>query len=127
MRTQAEKAALFQELHRQPGTFIIPNPCGASTARLVGAPGLKAPPTPSLGLANIHGRGYVSADEIIDNARIIANATDLPTNGDLENCGADEPEEAARLIPRAGDAGLAGGSIEGFTGDRTNPISGFNL
>src|SRR6516165_614348 len=34
---------------------------------------------------------------------------------------------AARLIPRACEAGLAGGSIEDFTGDRTNPIYGFNL
>ena len=58
---------------------------------------------------------------------MIAAATDLPTNGDLENCGADEPDEAARLIPRACAAGLAGGSIEDFTGDRTNPIYGFNL
>lgn len=83
--------------------------------------------TTSLGLANIHGRGWVSADEIIENARMIANATDLPTNADLENCGADEPEAAAKLIPRASEAGLAGGSIEDFTGDRANPIYGFNL
>lgn len=58
---------------------------------------------------------------------MIAAATDLPTNGDLENCGADEPEEAAKLIARASKAGLAGGSIEDFTGDRANPIYGSNL
>ena len=127
MRTQAEKAALFQELHQRPGTFIIPNPWDAGTARLLASLGFEALATTSLGLANIHGRGFVSADEIIDNARMIAAATDLPTNGDLENCGADEPEEAAKLIPRASEAGLAGGSIEDFTGDRANPIYGFEL
>ena len=127
MRTQAEKAVLFQELHRRPGTFIIPNPWDAGTARLLASLGFEALATTSLGLANIWGGGTVSADEIIDNARIIAAATDLPTNGDLENCGADEPEEAAEMIRRASEAGLAGGSIEDFTGDRANPIYGFNL
>src|ERR1700730_8888870 len=127
MRSQAEKAAAFQELHRRPGAFIIPNPWDAGTARLLASLGFEALATTSLGLANIWGRGTVSADEIIDNARMIAAATDLPTNGDLENCGADEPEEAAQMIRRASEAGLAGGSIEDFTGGRANPISGCNL
>ena len=127
MRTQTEKAAAFRALHDEPGTFIIPNPWDAGTARLLASLGFKALATTSLGLANIHGRGTVSADEIIDNARIIAAATDLPTNGDLENCGADEPEAAAEMIRRASEAGLAGGSIEDFTGDPANPIYGFNL
>ena len=127
MRTQAEKAAIFRELHERPGIFIIPNPWDAGTARLLAALGFEALATTSLGLANTHGRGTVSADEIIENARMIVAATDLPTNGDLENCGADEPEDAARLIPRASEAGLAGGSIEDFSGDRANPIYGFNL
>jgi 2-methylisocitrate lyase-like PEP mutase family enzyme len=127
MRTQAEKAAAFQELHRRPGAFIIPNPWDAGTARLLASLGFEALATTSLGLANIHGRGTVGADEIIANARMIVEATDLPTNGDLENCGADEPEAAAEMIRRASEAGLAGGSIEDFTGDRTNPIYGFNL
>ena len=127
MRTHAEKAAAFRALHDEPGTFMIPNPWDAGTARLLAGLGFKALATTSLGLANIHGRGFVSADEIIDNARMIAAATDLPTNGDLENCGADEPNEAAKLIPRASEAGLAGGSIEDFTGDPANPIYGFNL
>src|SRR5580704_12899199 len=127
MRTPAEKAAAFRELHERPGTFIIPNPWDAGTARLLASLGFEALATTSLGLANIHGRGTVSADEIIENARMIADATDLPTNGDLENCGADEPEAAAVMIRRASEAGLAGGSIEDFTGDRANPIYGFNL
>src|ERR1700720_3075831 len=127
MLTKAEKAAIFHELHRRPGTFIIPNPWDAGTARLLASLGFEALATTSLGLANIWGRGTVSADEIIENARMIAAATDLPTNGDLENCGADEPEEAAKLIPRASEAGLSGGSIEDFSGDRGNPIYGFNL
>src|SRR6202163_577068 len=127
MRTQVEKGRLFRELHQRPGILILPNPWDAGTARLLASLGFEALATTSLGLANIHGRDTVSADEIIDNARMIAAATDLPTNGDLENCGADEPEAAAEMIPRASEAGLSGGSIEDFTGDRGNPIYGFNL
>jgi 2-methylisocitrate lyase-like PEP mutase family enzyme len=127
MRTQAEKAAAFQELHRRPGTFIIPNPWDAGTARLLASLGFEALATTSLGLANTWGRGTVSADEIIDNCRMVAAATDLPTNGDLENCGADEPEAAAEMIRRASEAGCVGGSIEDYTGDPANPIYGFNL
>src|ERR1700742_372255 len=106
MRTLAEKAAAFRALHDEPGTFIIPNPWDAGTARLLAGLGFKALATTSLGLANTYGRVFVSADDIIENARVIAAAPDLPTNGDLENCGPDEPEEAARLIPLASEAGL---------------------
>src|SRR6195256_72576 len=127
MKTTLEKAAAFRALHERPGAFVIPNPWDAGTARLLASLGFEALTTTSLGLANIHGRGTVSADEIIANARMIAEATDLPTNGDLENCGADEPEASAEMIRRASAAGLAGGSIEDFTGDRANPIYGFNL
>ncbi len=127
MRTQAEKAAAFRELHERPGAFIIPNPWDAGTARLLASLGFEALATTSLGLANTYGRGTVSADEIIENARMIADATDLPTNGDLENCGADEPEMAAEMIRRACTAGCVGGSIEDYTGDKANPIYGFNL
>src|SRR5215471_15381938 len=127
MRTHAEKASAFRALHDEPGTFIIPNPWDAGTARLLASFGFKALATTSLGLANSWGRGTVSADEIIENCRIIAAATDLPTNGDLENCGADEPEAAAEMIRRACEAGLVGGSIEDYTGDKANPIYGFNL
>src|SRR5258708_32853157 len=109
MRTQAEKAAAFRALHERPGTFIIPNPWDAGTARLLAGLGFEALATTSLGLANIWGRGTVSADEIIDNCRMIAEATDLPTNGDLDNCGADEPEEAAVRIRRACHATRVGG------------------
>lgn len=48
-------------------------------------------------------------------------------NGDLENCGADEPNAAAEMIRLAYEAGMVGGSIEDFTGDRSKPIYEFSL
>jgi len=127
MRTQADKAARFRELHQRPGAFIIPNPWDAGTAKLLAAMGFEALATTSLGLANTLGSATVSLDAIIENCWMIAEATDLPVNADLENCGADDPKTAARAITRAAEAGAVGGSIEDFTGDPRKPIYDFSL
>ena len=117
MRSQMEKAELFRALHERPGAFIIPNPWDAGTAKLLAAMGFEALATTSLGLANTLGRATVSRDAIIENCRVIADATDLPVNADLENGGADDPKQAAKAIGLAAEAGAVGGSIEDFTGD----------
>lgn len=129
MRTQGEKAAAFRALHEQRGAFIIPNPWEAGTAKLLAAMGFQALATTSLGLANMLGRGdaHVSRAEVIANCRVIAEATDLPVNADLENCFAHEPEAAAEAIRLAAEAGAVGGSIEDYSGDRGNPIYDFDL
>jgi 2-methylisocitrate lyase-like PEP mutase family enzyme len=129
MRTQTEKAMAFRALHERPGAFIIPNPWDAGTAKLLAALGFEALATTSLGLANMLGRpdSAVTRDEVIENCRTIAAATDLPVNADLENCFAHAPEAAADTIRLAAEAGVVGGSIEDFTGDRANPIYQFEL
>ena len=90
MRTQAEKTASFRALHQRPGCFLIPNPWDAGTAKILAALGYEALATTSLGVANILGRKGVTRAEVIDNAREIVEATDLPVNADLENCFAHE-------------------------------------
>ncbi|QOZ33400.1 oxaloacetate decarboxylase [Bradyrhizobium sp. CCBAU 53421] len=127
MRTQADKAARFRDLHQRPGAFIIPNPWDAGTAKLLAAMGFEALATTSLGLANTLGSATVSLDAIIENCRVITDATDLPVNADLENCGADDPKTAARAITRAAEAGVVGGSIEDSTGNPQRPIYDFSL
>jgi 2-methylisocitrate lyase-like PEP mutase family enzyme len=131
MRTQAEKAAAFRALHERPGAFIIPNPWDAGTAKLLASLGFEALATTSLGLANSLGRpdgaGVVSREEVLDNCRLIAAATDLPVNADLENGYAHEPRAAAEMIRLASGAGIVGGSIEDATGDPQNPIYDFAL
>jgi 2-methylisocitrate lyase-like PEP mutase family enzyme len=127
MRTQGEKAAAFRALHQRPGSFIIPNPWDAGTARLLASLGFEALATTSLGLANMLGQSDVSLTEILENCRAIAAATGLPVNADLENCGADEPKAAAEAIRFAADAGAVGGSIEDATGDPRKPIYDFTL
>jgi len=120
MRTQMEKAELFRALHARPGAFIIPNPWDAGTAKLLAAMGFEALATTSLGLANTLGSATVGFDAIIENCRMIADATDLPVNADLENCGADDPKAAAKAIARAAEAGVVGGSIEDLPAIRAN-------
>jgi 2-methylisocitrate lyase-like PEP mutase family enzyme len=129
MRTQAEKAAAFRALHERPGAFIIPNPWDAGTAKLLVAMGFEALATTSLGLANMLGRAdsHVTQAEVIDNCRMIAQATDLPVNVDLENCFAHDPAAAAETIRLAAEAGAVGGSIEDYTGDPSNPIYEFDV
>ena len=122
MRTQVEKGRLFRELHQRPGILILPNPWDAGTAKLLQSLGFEALATTSLGMSNAFGRadgeGSVSRAELIENCRVIAGATDLPVNADLENGYADDPKEAATILRDAAAVGIVGGSIEDWSGER---------
>ena len=126
MRSQAEKAAAFRALHQRPGAFVIPNPWDAGTARILAGLGFEALATTSLGVANALGRPVGRAD-VLENCRVIAAATALPVNADLENGFADEPRAAAASIRLAAEAGVVGASIEDYTGNRATPIYDFDL
>jgi 2-methylisocitrate lyase-like PEP mutase family enzyme len=119
----------FRALHERPGAFIIPNLWDAGTAKMLAALGFDALATTSLGFANTLGQpdSTVNRAATVANCREIAAATDLPVNADLENCFAHEPGAAAETIHLAADAGVVGGSIEDFTGDRSDPIYDFDL
>jgi 2-methylisocitrate lyase-like PEP mutase family enzyme len=129
MKTPVEKAAAFRALHERPGAFMIPNPWDAGTARLLASLGFEALATTSLGLANslgrVDGTNGVSRAQVIENCRVIAAATDLPVNADLENGYAHEPRAAAEIIRLAAGAGISGGSIEDATGETDRPIYDF--
>jgi len=129
MKTPQEKAAAFRALHERPGAFVIPNPWDAGTARLLASLGFEALATTSLGLANslgrVDGTNTVSRAQVIENCRVIAAATDLPVNADLENGYAHEPRAAAEIIRLAAAAGISGGSIEDATGEADKPIYDF--
>ena len=129
MTTQEEKARTFQALHERPEAFIIPNPWDAGTAKILAAIGFEALATTSFGVANMLGRrdAVVTSEDVLENCHAIAAATNLPVSADLENCFADAPRAAAQMIGRAAEAGVVGGSIEDFTGDRAKPIYDFNL
>ena len=94
----------------------------AGTAKLPASLGFEALATTSLGMSNalgrIDGEGSVSRAELLENCRVIAQATDLPVNADLENGYADDPGEAASILRDAAGVGIVGGSIEDWSDGR---------
>ena len=64
----------------------------------------------------------MSRDEALAHAASIVGATDLPVSADLENGFADDPADVADTVRLALDAGLAGCSIEDFSGREDAPI-----
>lgn len=124
---QATKAARFRELHERNEPLLLPNPWDAGTARLLAGLGFEALATTSLGVANTFGRPRATQQEILDNCRVIDDATALPVNADLENGYAHDPAGAAKMIEIAAGYGAVGASIEDHTGERDNPIYEFGL
>lgn len=124
MVTQAEKGRLFRALHERDRAFIIPNPWDAGTTRLLAQRGFEALATTSAGYAFSLGRqdNSIGRDAMIAHVAVIASATDLPVNADLENGYCDDAEAVAETIRRAAAAGAAGGSIEDATGRNDHPI-----
>src|SRR5580704_12888543 len=130
MRTQSEKAAIFQTLHERKQPFVIGNPWDAGSARILTSLKYEALSTTSAGLAFSLGRkdgtAAVSRAEALANAKSIVDATNLPVAADLENGYGHAPEDAAETIRMAAEAGLVCGSIEDATGDDANPFYEFD-
>jgi 2-methylisocitrate lyase-like PEP mutase family enzyme len=115
MTSQEAKGAAFRALHvSEP--FVIPNAWDAGSARVFEALGFRAIATTSSGFAYTLGRldGNVTLDEMAEHAGVLDRATGLPVSVDLENGYGADPEDAARAIQRAADAGAVGGSIEDY-------------
>ncbi|WP_029041249.1 isocitrate lyase/PEP mutase family protein [Cucumibacter marinus] len=119
--------AQFRALHRKGTPFIIPNPWDVGTAKLFEAQGFKAVATTSSGLAMSMGKGdgELDFDTVFAHCRALCEAIDIPVAADLENGLGHSPEDSARTIREAADTGLAGASIEDFTGDEADPIYDF--
>jgi 2-methylisocitrate lyase-like PEP mutase family enzyme len=115
MTRQERKAAEFQALHVS-GTFVIPNPWDAGSARVLAALGFKALATTSSGFAFTLGRrdGRVTLDEVITHVAALDSATDLPVSVDLENGYGPDPDDVAHAIRRVAEVGAVGGSIEDY-------------
>jgi 2-methylisocitrate lyase-like PEP mutase family enzyme len=124
MKTQAQKAAEFEALHAAPGVFVIPNPWDPGSARLLAGLGYKALTTTSAGYARSIGFPDYNAgrENVMAHIRAMAPMVDVPLAADLEDGFGPTPEDCAETIRQGAAAGLVGGSIEDFTGDRSNPV-----
>jgi 2-methylisocitrate lyase-like PEP mutase family enzyme len=114
----------FLELHHTEKPLLMPNPWDVGSAKLLASQGFKALATTSSGFAGTLGRldGSVTRDEALAHCATMVAATPLPVSADLENGFADDPEGVAQTVRLAIDAGLAGCSVEDFTGRDDDPI-----
>ena len=122
--TQAEKAERFLRLHR-PGTpLLMPNAWDLGSAAVLRWLGFEALATTSSGHAATLGRpdGSVTREEALVHATELCAGTDLPVSADLENAFADEPDGVAETITLARDTGLAGCSVEDYSGGASDTI-----
>ena len=113
----ADKRAAFRRLH-EAGCFVLPNPWDVGSAVLLEHLGFKALATTSAGMAWSMGRadGDVSLEQALQHFAQLAGATALPVNADFENAFGDSPGEVAKNVALAADTGIAGLSVEDWSG-----------
>src|SRR3954471_8203924 len=119
-----EIADRFRTLHQPGKPLVMPNPWDVGSAKLLESQGFQALATTSSGFAATLGRldGMVTRDEAIEHGRALAEAVSVPVSADLENCFADEPEGVAETVRLAVEAGLAGCSVEDYSGNESDTI-----
>jgi len=126
-----QKYNAFKALHERAGTFVIPNPWNAGTAKILTALGFEALATTSAGYAFSIGQedsaSDLTRDGVLANAKEIVEATHLPVSADLQNGFGPSPETCSETVRLASSIGLAGGSIEDATGHPSVPIYDFQL
>ena len=126
--TTADKRATFKKMHES-GCFILPNPHDVGSARALQHLGFKALASTSAGFAWTIGKAdnHVTVDQVCDHLTAICAAVDLPVNADFEGGFAVEPEKVGINVARGVKTGVAGLSIEDFTGDAAQPLYEFEL
>ena len=124
--TLLDKAERYRALHARPEPVIAGGCWDAGSAMLLAHAGLEILETSSAGVMFARGLpdgdGLATRDVMLENARSIATAVDVPVTADLENGFGKSPEVVAETIRLAGETGIVGGSIEDTTGDRDDPI-----
>ncbi|HEY7454272.1 MAG TPA: isocitrate lyase/phosphoenolpyruvate mutase family protein [Thermoleophilaceae bacterium] len=114
----SDRADRFLSLHKAGQPLLMPNAWDRGSAVLFESLGFQALATTSSGFAATLARldGMVTRDQAIAHGAELAEAAGVPVSADLENCFADEPADVAETVRLAIDAGLAGCSIEDYSG-----------
>lgn len=112
---QQQKADAFRRMHQGPPLLVLPNAWDVASAKALAAvPGCRALATSSAAVARSLGwedGERAPAEEMIESARRIAAAVDMPVTADLER-GYGDPVGTARA---AWEAGLVGINVEDST------------
>jgi 2-methylisocitrate lyase-like PEP mutase family enzyme len=116
--TASVAAAAFRALHVPGRPLLMPNPWDVGSARLLAAMGFAALATTSSGYAATLGRldGGITRDEALGHAEELVAGVGVPVSADLENGFGDDPGEVAATVTAAAATGLAGCSIEDWSG-----------
>lgn len=128
MNASADRIAEFRRLHAS-GCFVMPNPWDVGSARALASMGFRALATTSAGFAWATGQpdNRVGLHQTLAHLLAIAAAVDLPVNADFQNGFAAQPDEVAANVVLAAKTGVAGLSIEDFSGDPASPLFEFGL
>ena len=123
-----KRVAEFERLHSA-GCFVMPNPWDVGSARALERLGFPALATTSAGLAWTLGLEdtQVTRDQALDHFRLIAGAVKVPVNADFQGGFAVDPADVASNVAMAVTTGIAGLSIEDFSGDQSDPLFEFDL
>jgi 2-methylisocitrate lyase-like PEP mutase family enzyme len=124
--TIAQKRARFAEIHKGPGCFVIPNPWDIGSTKYLSSLGFKALATTSAGAAFAAGLpdGGMTRKAVLAHIGDLVAATDLPFNADYEAGFAATLDELHESVVRCIATGVAGFSIEDYTGDAHGPFYG---
>jgi 2-methylisocitrate lyase-like PEP mutase family enzyme len=108
----------FRSLHAADELFVMPNAWDVGSARLLEHAGFGAIATTSSGHAAALGRldGGIDRETALGHGAELAGAVGIPVSADLENGFADAPGGVAETIAAAAATGLAGASVEDWSG-----------
>jgi 2-methylisocitrate lyase-like PEP mutase family enzyme len=122
--TLTGKAADFLALHVPGSPLLQPNAFDIGSARILESVGFAAIATTSSGAAATIGRvdGAMGRAATLAHCAAVAGAVDIPVAGDTENGFADDPGDVAAFVTDAARTGLAGCSIEDWSGTETYDI-----
>lgn len=117
---QNRKVSTFLDLHVPGDPLLLPNAWDSGSARLMETLGARAVATTSSGFAATLGRpdGGASRAEVLAHAAALAGSVALPVSADLEAGYAETLDEVAETYRLAARTGLAGASIEDWSGER---------
>jgi 2-methylisocitrate lyase-like PEP mutase family enzyme len=112
---QTDKAKAFRDLHRKGDPVVLYNVWDAGTAKAVAASGAKALATGSWSVADANGYGdgqEIPMLQLVDIARSIVAATELPVSIDFEGGYAEDRDATAQNVGQVIDTGAVGINFE---------------
>ncbi|MBX5225953.1 isocitrate lyase/phosphoenolpyruvate mutase family protein [Rhizobium sp. NLR9b] len=124
---QTEKAKAFAALHRKGDPIVLYNIWDAGTAKAIADAGAKALATGSWSVAAAH--GFADGEKLpmsvlVETAKSISDAVDLPLSVDFEGAYSADPDRAAANVAQLMEVGAIGINFEDrvVSGDGLYPV-----